>query len=227
MLIRHAILADNEGRAGPKGTPRRRIVRAHGSSGIASRAQRNPTKKVESWMSAKGDRRRTLFVHMQRSHPNPWLRRLRSVVPIIALAASGCDGDDDDHSHGHEHDSGHEDPCEGVEDFRIGAIAEGEVVRITVLEATPSQPFRGDNAWTVSLSDLADMPLEPLEIEVQPWMPDHGHGTAVGAEITDRGDGEIHVDPINLWMAGLWEVRFLVTVDEDTLDTAVLEVCVD
>jgi hypothetical protein len=161
-------------------------------------------------------------------HPYAWLRS-RFVVSAIALVLAGCDRDDDDQMHGDEHDSGAQDPCDDprIDDFAIGTTVEGDAIRIAILDATPSAPFRGDNAWTVSLTDRAGAALEHVAVEVQPWMPDHGHGTSVGAEVTQRDDGELHIEPINLWMAGLWEVRFLVTLEDDVVDTAVLTVCVD
>lgn len=158
---------------------------------------------------------------------------LRSLLPALALLAFGCDADDDhhsndDHGHGDHHDGA--DPCDDprIDEFMVGTSVDGERVRVTIVDATPAEPFRGDNAWTVMLTDLSDAPLKDASLEVQPWMPDHGHGTSVGADVTERGEGELHVDPINLWMAGLWEVRFLVTLgDEPTPETVVLTVCVD
>jgi hypothetical protein len=186
---------------------------------------------------------------MEAPHRSRSLRPL-GIVSLLVLSLPSCDDGDDDvgdgHGHatgddGHEHgddasggngdghEHGGEDPCDDprIDEFRVGMTAEGEAMRVTLLDATPSEPFRGDNAWTVSLTDLSGAPLEDYAVDVQPWMPDHGHGTSVGAEVVDRGDGELFVDPVNLWMAGLWEVRFLVTLEDATSDMAVLTVCVD
>jgi hypothetical protein len=149
-------------------------------------------------------------------------------VSAIALILAGCDRDDDDQMHGDEHDSGAQDPCDDprVDDFMLGTTVEGDAVRVTIMDAAPSEPFRGDNAWTVMFTDLAGAPLENYAVVLQPWMPDHGHGVAVPFETTDRGAGEVHFEPLHLHMAGLWEMRFEVTPEDEPSETVVLTICV-
>lgn len=43
-----------------------------------------------------------------------------------------------------------------ADDFMIGMTKDGEKTRTTVMDAVPGTPVRGDNAWTLQISDLAD-----------------------------------------------------------------------
>ena len=90
----------------------------------------------------------------------------------------------------------------------------------------PSDPIRGDNAWMVGVARDGEM-LPGAEISVRPWMPDHGHGTPVEIGITDMGDGEYMLDPLNLFMAGLWEVHVTATLEDGTEEEVVFHACVE
>ena len=161
-------------------------------------------------------------------------RSRRSSSPFLAallaapLLVAACDTDDDDHADdGHSHEHGTTvDPSEDprVDEVEVGLTKEGDAVSISLLGATPSEPIRGDNAWTLRVTDAAGAPLEDFTVAVQPWMPDHGHGTTQAAEITYRDAGEVHFDPLHLYMAGLWELRFTITPAEGDAETLVIGV---
>jgi len=70
-------------------------------------------------------------------------------------------------------------------------------------------PAKGTNIWTVRITDVATgAPLDGLTIAVTPRMPDHpNHGT-LAVVITPLGAGTYDVEPLYLWMAGLWNVKF-------------------
>lgn len=151
-------------------------------------------------------------------------RALRLALASL-LFVPGCDDGDDGHADEHTV----VDPCDDprVDDFMIGMTKEGDAVHVSILDASPSVPIRDDNAWTIGLTDPAGAPLENYEVRVQPWMPDHRHGVTVGFDTTDRGDGEVHIEPLHLHMAGLWEIRFHVTPEGEPEETVVITVCVD
>jgi hypothetical protein len=158
-----------------------------------------------------------------------WTTRLRSLVLAIPVLGSGCDRNESDGGHAQgEHGATTVDPSDDprVDDFMPGLTKEGDAVRLTLIEAVPSELVRGDNAWTLRVSDPSGEPLDDFTIEVQPWMPDHGHGTGVPAEITHLGDGEVHFDPLRLYMNGLWEVRFTITFADGASETLVIGVWV-
>jgi hypothetical protein len=149
------------------------------------------------------------------------------LVMVFTLPSQACGSSEDD-GHADDHSMA-VDPCDDprVDDFRVGTTIEGDSLRMTILDASPAFPIRDDNAWTVMLTDRAGISLENVELTVEPWMPDHGHGARIDVEVTERGDGELHLEPLRLHMAGVWEVSFHVTREAEPLETLVLTVCVD
>ncbi|HGG57145.1 MAG TPA: hypothetical protein ENK31_05060 [Nannocystis exedens] len=53
---------------------------------------------------------------------------------------------------------------------------------------------------------------------VTPTMPEHSYGSQSVAEVTDDGDGQYRAMPVDLRMAGLWQVEMAIdggeTIDE-------------
>jgi hypothetical protein len=103
---------------------------------------------------------------------------------------------------------------------------------------------KGYDVWSVETDRASNMaPLDGLSISVSPYMPDHKHGTTpVGVMPTGSG-GIYTMSPVNLYMAGYWEVTFNIVetppaaaTDPDggadaappapISDTAVLKICV-
>lgn len=94
----------------------------------------------------------------------------------------------------------------------------GGAFALTVLESTfadkngvprSQAPAKGTNVWTVQIADAATkVPLDGLAIKVTPRMPDHpNHGT-LDVVVSPLDTGAYHVEPLYLWMAGLWNVKF-------------------
>lgn len=93
----------------------------------------------------------------------------------------------------------------------------GGAFALTVLDSTfPDEngiarsqaPAKGRNVWTVKITDaVTGAPLDGLSIQVTPRMPDHpNHGT-LAVVVTPLGAGIYDLDPLYLWMAGLWNVK--------------------
>lgn len=159
------------------------------------------------------------------------------VSVAFAVGVAGCDSEADDDSGAADaatNDESEDDgpqtsrACEGEtrDDFALGTERSGERLTLSVMDAMPADPIRGDNVWTLSIRDEADAPMDAT-ISVQPWMPDHGHGTPVQAEVTDLGDGEYEIQPLNLFMAGLWEVHFELELTDGSTDEVVFHACVE
>lgn len=150
---------------------------------------------------------------------------LREVVLIAMLGASACDdGQTDD-----ANDDAEVPFCESddrADAFMVDLRKSGERTTVSIVAASPAEPVRGDNTWTLRLTDTSGTPMEGTTVEAKPWMPDHGHGSPVETHITDLGGGEYELAPLNLFMAGLWTVTFEVTSDGET-DEVVFSVCVD
>lgn len=163
------------------------------------------------------------------------------LLASLALA-SGCDsgsGDDEqaEHAEGHatesESESGHAEESAGDthgsetgeteggdcaaetrdDEFAVGLSKSGSLVTATFVSSDPAPPIKGDNTWVLDFTDAQGMPLADLEIVVTPMMPDHGHGTPINAVVTATDTaGRYEVTPVNLFMAGLWEITFDITV---------------
>ena len=81
---------------------------------------------------------------------------------------------------------------------------------IELISSDPAPPARFYNTWVVRSPD------GPITA-VTPFMPAHGHGTQTPVVITATGNpDEWQLDPVDLWMPGLWEVR----IDVDTGDAS-------
>lgn len=93
--------------------------------------------------------------------------------------------------------------------------------------ADPAPPDRGDNAWTVRLTDAAGQPVVGATIEAKPFMPDHGHGsTPMFGTVTDQGDGTYRITSLNLFMAGYWQVTLTIQAGDQS-DQLVYGFCIE
>ena len=155
----------------------------------------------------------------------------------LLLGASACDdGEDmdadtaDDVSADDAGDDGTTSRCANetrADDFAAGLSKDGTAFRVTVDVAEPADPIRGDNAWTLMITDLEGNPIEGVIVDAKPWMPDHGHGTAVEEELIDMGGGAYEVSPLNLFMAGYWEVHLELSTADVDMDEVMIGVCVE
>lgn len=131
--------------------------------------------------------------------------------------------------HGHEDDTG-EGACvveTRDDDYAVGLSKAGAFVTASFISADPAPPGRGDNTWVLNFSDSDGAPIDGLEIEVTPTMPDHDHGTPIVAVVTATGvAGEYRITPVNLFMAGYWEVAFDVTLGDEQ-DSVAFGFCVE
>jgi hypothetical protein len=111
----------------------------------------------------------------------------------------------------------------------VDSSAVPPLFHLTLVESVPGPPVKGRNTWTVEVDEIATgAPLDDLELTVMPYMPDHQHGTtAVG--VTPAGAGTYTLWPVNLYMSGVWQVRFTIVgaqIGGGTADSAVIPVCI-
>ena len=120
----------------------------------------------------------------------------------------GCD--DSDSSLG-----GAEASCEPPvgECFRLGWSISGEQASVEVIEASPQEPVKGLNSWTVALSDATGELLTDCALHLEPFMPDHMHGSNV-VDSTDQGEGRYLLEGFDLIMPGYWTLPIEVTCPE-------------
>jgi hypothetical protein len=115
------------------------------------------------------------------------------------------------------------------DDFAIGLSKSGPLIQAAFVLADPAPPIKSDNTWVLSFSDLEGQPLAELDIVALPMMPDHGHGTPIAAVVTALDTpGQYEITPVNLFMAGYWQITFDVTLPNDGgQDSVMFGFCVE
>lgn len=115
------------------------------------------------------------------------------------------------------------------DDFVIGVSKPGEQDRftLTLMSAAPAVPVRDDNTWIFQVTTMA-APVTPVVnagIIVLPTMPAHGHPAGKDVIVTPLPEpGQYKFEPVNTWMAGVWEIEIL--IDAPSEDRAVFRFCV-
>jgi hypothetical protein len=100
-------------------------------------------------------------------------------------------------------------------------------VQVALLTASPAPPTRFDNFWTMQILDSQDQPIADAELRVEPFMPDHGHGTPrPPIPVAGEAVGSFDMGPFDLWMPGVWELR-LEVVQGDTTSLSLLSFCIE
>ena len=131
------------------------------------------------------------------------------IVIFVAFIAGSfivaCGEADDDHDHSSSNDE-------------EALVSEDGHFAID-FTADPDPPTTGDNTLIIHLVDSeAGEAITGAELEVEPWMPGHGHGSPQVPSVTEEGDGEYLVENIYYSMPGYWELHIDVT-DNGTTDT--------
>jgi len=78
--------------------------------------------------------------------------------------------------------------------FHIKLSSEGQLLK------------NGRNEVDLYITDDKGMSVEGANIEITPWMPEHGHGTMWPPTVTEQGKGLYRV-VIALMMTGHWELK--------------------
>lgn len=149
-----------------------------------------------------------------------------ALLALLLLPACGNGGDGAvDAGYNCEIEMRDEEFVAGME--KVGA----EGITFRLVSSSPAPPARFDNTWVLELVDAGGAPLAGAEVEVEPFMPDHNHGTSIDAEVTEDTAviGRYTLDPVNLFMPGVWEVTIRATPAGGTAadrDEAVFTFCV-
>ncbi len=126
--------------------------------------------------------------------------------------------------------------CTGAEPFSAGmAHTSEEGLTVSLVEASPAPPDRGENDWVLEVTTEGGAPAEDLPLLVYPFMPLHGHGLAPALyAATEEAPGRYAVDTFRLIMPGLWEFTvWLEPLPEDPeasteeVDRAVFALCAE
>lgn len=139
----------------------------------------------------------------------------------LAIGACSDSGGDDDTSYNCAAET-------RADEFVLGLAKPGESGQLTfqLVTADPAPPARGDNSWIIELDTMAApaTPVTGATMSVTPFMPDHAHGSGKTVTITPMTEaGQYKLEPVNLWMPGLWEVTIQVSGAQP--DRAVFRFC--
>lgn len=152
-----------------------------------------------------------------------------SITPVAVLifAVSGCSsaetGSPPSGSICDEFTTAYEEITTG-----LTKVGDAGIVHVRYVSSAPAPPAEDGNSWTVQLLDASETPLSEGSVtKVQPFMPDHGHGTTVVPTISDMdGDGMVSVDDVDFRMPGVWTLTFTVETSGQ-VDTATFSVCIN
>jgi len=132
--------------------------------------------------------------------------RTAAVLTLAAVSLVAC-GTDKEDSPGSSSGGGGKGACatDSRKDiYTAGLSKQGTGLTVKVMDATPAPPSKGTNVMTFQVLDAAGKGVTGATVAVTPFMPDHGHGSAVVPIVKDAGDGKYTVEKIYLSMAGLW-----------------------
>ena len=96
------------------------------------------------------------------------------------------------------------------------ATSAGGTYDVALLAHSPTLT-RGNYTLQYVVTRAADgSPVDDLDLAIVPWMPAMGHGTSITPSVTGLGSGAYELDDIDLYMAGVWQLR--TTPDGDSSD---------
>lgn len=72
---------------------------------------------------------------------------------------------------------------------------------------SPNPPVTGENSLGIALADAKGAAVSGAEIEIEPWMPAHGHGSSTKPVVTELGEGKYRADSVTFTMPGTWELK--------------------
>ncbi|MFN3197054.1 MAG: hypothetical protein ACE366_01380 [Bradymonadia bacterium] len=156
-----------------------------------------------------------------------------AMMVMISSALFGCG--DDESGDSTEMPVEGEAPASEAPEFgdhiTAGLQLEGNkgLVALTLNETLFEPPLRGDNVWTLSLTEAATgSALSECMIEFDPRMPAHGnHGTSKPTLVEEMGGGAYQIKDLYLFMRGLWVVHTYIECGEAISDQIDIEVWIE
>lgn len=104
--------------------------------------------------------------------------------------------------------------------------------KVDLLSADPTPPSKGQNSWTIRVTDAAGQPVNGATFAWidSPFMPCHNHGSSVQPVATAYGDGTsgtYAIAPLYFIMPGIWTTTFAITPPNGPDDSAVFQFYVE
>jgi len=140
-------------------------------------------------------------------------------IALIAMTAMGCESLEFVPADGGMGHSGH-DFTRHYEHSHFGVTNNGDFsVEVIFREGTLKL---GLNEMDIIVHDKLDSDVTGGNVSVTPWMPDHGHGTAMVPMVMERGGGTYSARNIDITMPGRWQLKINIsnvrTSDEATFE---------
>lgn len=98
---------------------------------------------------------------------------------------------------------------------------------VKIMDATPAPPAKLTNAMTFQLLDAGGLPVDGASLSVVPFMPDHGHGSAIKPSVTAKGGGVYAVTNLYYPMPGLWRVTVTIQMPNAAPQDVAFSFCID
>ncbi len=105
--------------------------------------------------------------------------------------------------------------------------------KVRLVSAEPAPPAKGLNAWVVRVLSASGTPVPSPSLALHresdspdPSMPDHGHGSLTNASVVRRANGDFAIEPLDLFMPGVWRVGFDVSAPGQQRDVAFFFFCI-
>ena len=98
---------------------------------------------------------------------------------------------------------------------------------VKIMDATPAPPAKLTNAMTIQLLDASGKPVDGASLSVLPFMPDHGHGSAVKPAVTPKGGGVYDIANLYYPMPGLWRITVTIQVPNVAPQDVAFSFCID
>lgn len=155
------------------------------------------------------------------------------LLPLLALATACSGGDtaaDDTGGTDTGEDSAPPVCGEPGETYTAGMSHPGDlgVLTFSLVDVDPEPPDKGENTWTVRTDLAGGGALGGAMVTITPFMPEHGHGsTPADFTATAGTDGVAVVGPMDLFMAGLWELTVSADDGAGTSDHATFTFCLE
>jgi hypothetical protein len=155
-------------------------------------------------------------------------RRLFGAIAPVAVILAACSSTGGGTSSGTPTSVCDGDPRASTYAVGLAATAADGSVKASFVDAMPTPPTRGENTWTIQLTDAMGRPVNGATIAVKPFMPDHGHGSSITPQVMPMdSNGTYQVSLLDLFMAGIWDVTLTITPASGPAETMKFTFCVD
>jgi len=111
--------------------------------------------------------------------------------------------------------------------YTAGITKPAGTLQVKLVDAKPGPPAKGTNEMMIEVLDAAGAPIDGATVVVTPFMPDHGHGSAVAPIVTAAGAGKYNVQKVYLSMAGLWKITVSVQQAGGAIQEAAFQFCLE